>query len=196
MKITFDPNNEADVVQVTALLDSLGLVQSVKAEISTNPENRVDPNNPDDSGEVDSNGMPWNPEIHASTRTKNADGTWKVQRGKADEAKAAVEAFKAQQAPSEVESQPEPEHNETPAPAPQMMDMPGATMPAPSPEIPAPVITYEQIVERFTKLMEAGKITDYQVIYNAAGVVNPADLQTNESLRAALWAELDKVENA
>lgn len=31
--------------------------------------------------EVDSEGQAWNPEIHASTKTKVADGTWKKKRG-------------------------------------------------------------------------------------------------------------------
>ncbi len=31
--------------------------------------------------ELDSAGQPWNPELHASTKTKVADGTWKKKRG-------------------------------------------------------------------------------------------------------------------
>ncbi|MEG1038911.1 MAG: hypothetical protein RSE32_14525 [Comamonas sp.] len=33
--------------------------------------------------EVDSAGQPWNAELHASTKSKNADGTWKKRRGAA-----------------------------------------------------------------------------------------------------------------
>ena len=38
--------------------------------------------------DLDSTGSEWNPELHASTKTKNADGTWKKRRGagKADDA--------------------------------------------------------------------------------------------------------------
>lgn len=31
--------------------------------------------------EMDSTGAEWNPELHASTKTKNSDGTWKKRRG-------------------------------------------------------------------------------------------------------------------
>lgn len=31
--------------------------------------------------ETDSTGAEWNPELHASTKTKNSDGTWKKRRG-------------------------------------------------------------------------------------------------------------------
>lgn len=30
---------------------------------------------------VDSRGIPWNPEIHAATKTKRKDGTWKLKKG-------------------------------------------------------------------------------------------------------------------
>lgn len=45
---------------------------------------------------VDADGMPYDPEVHAATRTMTADGLWKAMRGKAAEAKAARAAFKAQ----------------------------------------------------------------------------------------------------
>ena len=45
---------------------------------------------------VDADGMPYDPAVHAATRTMTADGLWKAQRGKAAEAKAARAAFKAQ----------------------------------------------------------------------------------------------------
>lgn len=39
--------------------------------------------NPADAVELDSAGQPWDPEKHAGTRTKNADGRWKAKRGAA-----------------------------------------------------------------------------------------------------------------
>lgn len=36
--------------------------------------------------ELDSAGQPWNAELHASTKTKNADGTWKKRRSAAQAA--------------------------------------------------------------------------------------------------------------
>ena len=50
--------------------------------------------------ETDSTGAEWNPELHASTKSKNADGTWKKRRGAAQvaEATAAWDAGLAQAA--------------------------------------------------------------------------------------------------
>ena len=36
-----------------------------------------------DTPETDSSGTEWNPELHASTKAKNQDGTWKKRRGAA-----------------------------------------------------------------------------------------------------------------
>lgn len=44
-------------------------------------------------GELDSEGLPWDSRIHASTRTKNADGKWKLLRGSDP---AVVETVKAE----------------------------------------------------------------------------------------------------
>lgn len=35
----------------------------------------------EDAARFDSSGAEWNPELHASTKTKNTDGTWKKRRG-------------------------------------------------------------------------------------------------------------------
>lgn len=43
-------------------------------------------------GEFDSAGMPWDERIHASTKTKNADGKWKKRKGVDDAVTLAVEA--------------------------------------------------------------------------------------------------------
>lgn len=49
----------------------------------------------EDDGEtpVDSDGMPFDPEIFSAPDAFKEDGTWRVKRGKAEEAKAAREAF-------------------------------------------------------------------------------------------------------
>ena len=56
-----------------------GLASTALAPIPTIPE-------------TDSTGAEWNPELHASTKAKNQDGTWKKRRGagKADEPPAAA----------------------------------------------------------------------------------------------------------
>ncbi|MDE2202692.1 MAG: hypothetical protein KGJ38_08190, partial [Burkholderiaceae bacterium] len=42
--------------------------------------------------ELDKNGLPWDPRIHAGTKTKNADGSWRALRGVDEAVKASVEA--------------------------------------------------------------------------------------------------------
>lgn len=41
--------------------------------------------------DVDVDGLPWDERIHASTKTKTADGRWKKKRGVSDDVKAQVE---------------------------------------------------------------------------------------------------------
>lgn len=75
------------------------------------------------STETDSAGAEWNPELHASTKAKNQDGTWKKRRG----------AGKAEDAP------------EQPAAAPSLPPLP-PTPPAPA----APLVTMNDIYALIT----------------------------------------------
>lgn len=45
------------------------------------PTDMLAPADADPSVERDSTGAEWNPELHASTKAKNQDGTWKKRRG-------------------------------------------------------------------------------------------------------------------
>lgn len=76
-----------------------------------------------DVPETDSTGAEWNPELHASTKAKNQDGTWKKRRG----------AGKAEDAP------------EQPAAAPSLPPLP-PTPPAPA----APLVTMNDIYALIT----------------------------------------------
>lgn len=188
MKITFDPNNPEDVAAVQAFLggttETAAPAKPVSnGNISDSSEDRVDPN---DIPTVDCHGMEWNPEIHAETKALNNDGSWKVRRGKTAEAKAAIADFEKQQVQETRAASEEPA---TPT------GMPGVTMPSPEPEIPEPVIEFQQLVERFTGMMESGAIKDWSVAYQKAGVANADDLETNESLRRVLWNILDDVDD-
>lgn len=56
-------------------------------------------------GDHDANGLPWDERIHASTKAKNADGSWRYRKGVADTQKSKVEkelraALAANPAPS------------------------------------------------------------------------------------------------
>ena len=133
--------------------------------------------------EVDSENMPYNPAVHTETRAVNADGTWKARRGKADEAKQAREAFKAgggaEEAPAEL-----PGANATPS-------LPGVdALPA---DAPKPV-SFEEMSAKAAAALNSGAISqpDLMKLYAKHGGENPvATLQTNETARAALVADLE-----
>jgi len=89
-------------------------------------------------GEVDRNGLPWDERIHASTRAKNADGSWRAKRGVDQTLVVAVEQELRSRAPVPVAPQPAPMPIQPPVPAP--IPMPVAPQPAPMPiQPPAPV---------------------------------------------------------
>lgn len=53
---------------------------SVPAPPSTAPEVPAAPTTSAPSGELDVNGLPWDERIHASSKTRNADGSWRQRR--------------------------------------------------------------------------------------------------------------------
>ena len=170
-------------------------------QISTNPENRQPvEENDDDAGEGDPSqpdtaGNMWNPEFHTSPPKTTKAGTWRIAPGKADAFKAYLEAQK----------QPAPEHTEPGALANSAMPGMGGAMPGmpgmggampgiEGNDTPPPAPDYETMCNRFIAMSEAGKIPDPLALYKASGVTDPNALMTNETLRAALWAELDKID--
>lgn len=152
---------------------------------------------PDDAA-FDSDGMPFDAAVHATSRAVNADGTWKAQRGKAEEAKAARAAFKASgggiDAPADVEE------NEAPG-------LPGTKKTAPAlpgaEKIPpATPVTFEDFVAKATAVLEGGKADNeavLQVYRDATGQSDTNEaaktLQTNESMRRKAVDLLTELEN-
>ncbi len=105
-------------------------------------ENRAAPTpaNQDYSNLTDSDGMPFNPEVHTAPDNFNKDGTWRAIRGKGEEAKAARAAWKAaggNVTPPPVSETPPAPVSETP-PAPGVQAAPGveARTEAPPPLLP------------------------------------------------------------
>ena len=166
--------------------------------------------------EVDVDGMPYDPEIHASTKTKTQDGKWKSRQGKADEAKAAREAFLSAGGnvtpPTNLPDTPVAESAVAPAAqvapaaeapaatAGEVVQMPGA-FPAPTLPASAPAdITYEKVGEKLMGMIRRGSLdqnTQYPDLLKKVGV--PLDdpntpLQNDPALRAALYAELCAIE--
>jgi len=128
---------------------------------------------PQPAADVDDDGMPYDPEIHASTKTKTQDGKWKSRPGKADEAKAAREAFLSAGGnvtpPTNLPDTPVAEAAAAPAPqetpaagapgatAGDVVQMPGVApaapaamqMPGVAPAAPAPAdVTFDMLAEK------------------------------------------------
>lgn len=102
--------------------------------------------------ELDSAGQPWNAELHASTKSKNSDGTWKKRRNAGKDSKQEVEEMLAE------------EHS--PAPA----------MPAAPPLPPAPAA--EPIMPKIFALITSQIVTINQAV-EAARAEGYADLGAN-----------------
>ena len=104
--------------------------------------------------DLDSAGQPWNAELHASTKSKNADGTWKKRRGAAQ---AATETVAQDDAATLVPMQSAP----------------------PAPPIPAaPKPTAEPIMPKIFALITSQIVTINQAV-EAAQAEGYADLGAN-----------------
>lgn len=141
--------------------------------------------------ELDVDGMPWDGDYHASTKTKNSDGTWKARQGKAQEAKDARAAFKAQ---GGTEEPPAPSTLPGATKAPATSELPGvAALPADAPE----PVSWDRMVEKITGMLSREMLTSEKMmeLYSKHGGENPVEvLETNETARAALFAELCEIE--
>lgn len=167
-------------------------VTPVPEKTDTPPTVAADP----DDMAVDSDGMPYDPAVHASSRAVNKDGTWKAAKGKADAAKTARAAFKAGggnvEAPLvEADPDPMPEPEETKAALPGVGAIP-----------PQEPVTFEQFFAKATEVLNAGKtdadslVKFYGEITGCATTEEAVDvLQMSESVRANGVAWLDAMLN-
>ena len=198
-KFTFDPSDRSEcdtALQVIALFQDGAVVAPVAtaAAISTTPENRVDPAQEPvadarpataTDGELDTLGMPWNGDYHASTATKKADGSWKMKAGCKDQLEAAIAAHKAAQTAATGAAMVAP----TPEPAPAAATP--TPMPAPMPAAPAPTaptvpVGYGEMATRFVGMIDVGTIADHNAMYTDLAV-NHATLQTNQTDINKIW---------
>lgn len=171
--------------------------------------------------EVDKHGLPWSAKIHASTKTKNADGSWR-QRRNLDPAVLATEeaSLRALMAipspsagPAAVPTPPAPPvPPATPSgepvpnvPTPSAIPLPPATVPTPTPPVPpapaaaastAPGIgAFAALMVKITSNIAAQKLTEAQV--NAALLEQLPDgspigvLAARPDLAAAMAARID-----
>lgn len=139
--------------------------------------------------EKDNFGVPWHPEHHSSVKTVTVKGRFKRVRGgdkiACDRYEAgygnAVDAEPSIPVPTVVENLP------TPTPIPE-------NLPTPEPTPVSQPITYDALLQAFKDLSEriGGEEALKQMgeIYVEVGVIKPADLNTDESLRAAVYERL------
>lgn len=170
-------------IPVTAeLLTTTAVVADV-----TNPtvDVRTDaPAEPEITATHDSDGLPYDPEIHATPKSFTVEGQWRSKRGKSKEALEARAAFKASG------GNVQPPAAAMPAAMPTAAAMPGL------PPLAPPPVTYDALVSKTVGMMERGVINADTVIalYAKVGVTDPAVLETNESMRAALFNALTEIE--
>ena len=209
-KFEFDPTSSkecSDAQKVIALFQNT-------AAISTDPENRVDSTTPvaapvaetvaapaaEEFGadDIDTHGMKWNADYHSDPATKNADGSWRMKRGKKAELEAAIAAHKSGQVAAAGVAMIEP------APTAPVMAPPAApamappTAPAPMPAAPAPTapaapVSYEQMAGRFAGMVEANTI-DVNAAYGDLGV-SFDDLQTNQTSIDKFWHYMNALDS-
>lgn len=154
----------------------------------------------------DDRGVVWHGDFHASTKTKKGDGSWTKRKGVSNDA---INAYEAQflngaavAAPAmTVSVPPVPASVVIPAtPVPAMPGLPGAApvLPMPAAVIPPAPVDYQEIVTAYGALMTAGKIGNapgqypIETLYAGAGI-DPQQLQTEETARAALMAKFVEI---
>ena len=111
--------------------------------------------------EVDKSGLPWDGRIHASTKAKHADGSWRYKRGLDAAALAQVESeLKALMA--------------IPAAGPQLVPAPPPPTAAvpPPPGGPDPIAAFIGLMGRASAAMQAKKITQEE-IQNCCKSIDP-----------------------
>lgn len=93
-QISFTIAADASADQVQAMLDQIaetfGITAAAAAPVATEVADKLA--DAPAGVALDSNGLPWDERIHASTKTQNKDGSWKKLKGVDDATVAAVTA--------------------------------------------------------------------------------------------------------
>ncbi len=118
---------------------------------------------------TDKQGIPWDPRIHATTKTFNADGTWRKKRGIEAATIATVEAeLKALMAiPSPATAAP---------PAPTIPAPPAATQAAPPPPVPPAAgpneaelrAAFVALIGKASAAIQSGKLQEHELASTCA----------------------------
>ena len=191
--IKIEAENEEELKSIVDLLtsnDSATATTTEEETVETRATETATGDQTRDDAEVDSEGMPYNAEYHASPPQFVKDGTWRAKRGKTEEAKAARAEFKASGgdfvAPEAVE---ETEVRE-------VTQMPGTELiPTRDP------VSFDQVFGKITAMLESniidgdrcGKLYE-ETAGTSEGQKAASIYQSNETARAALWDKLVEIE--
>lgn len=137
---------------------------------------------PVSSADLDKNGLPWDERIHASSRAKIADGSWRMKRGVQQHVVDTVEAELRGQA---VAAPPPPAAPMTIRTIPVTGGEPDA---APAPPLPpaAPALTFGMVAKRVTAKLTLGELTTAELTKRLAELGFPDGLHTINS-RPDMW---------
>lgn len=136
--------------------------------------------------EVDKNGLPWDERIHASSRAKIADGSWRMKRG-VDPAKVTeVEAQLRAQIPAAAPPPPkaDPLDNLKPEPA----APPGPPAPPAAP-VAGAGLTFGQLAKRVGAKITLGELTAQDLAAKMAALGFPGGLH-EANARPDMWATI------
>lgn len=191
VSIAFDPNNAADVVSANAFFHTIAGSYPTPASTSTpvveqhaEPAAPTGTTDPQVGVELDKNGTPWLADVHASTKSKKADGTWTRRKGVQEATQLAAE----KEARDKLAATPV-----APVlPAVQPEAAPVATTAVIPTSTP---VSYEEMSAKYADLSANNLINAETMmgIYTKLGV-DPKELTTNETARAAVFAEMVKLE--
>jgi hypothetical protein len=131
-------------------------------------------------GPIDSQGVPWSIEIHASSKAQTEDGAWRLRRGvDKDKARAYVEQWRNKPSAAALNVK----HAAPPVTAAQT-GIPNPFAPPAAPQYPP--VNYSEWLGKYTYCYEKGIFNEANVaeMFQVSGVGGIAEYQTNDNARA------------
>lgn len=139
---------------------------------------------------VDAKGLPWDERIHASSRAKIADGSWRMKRGVQSHVIEAVEAELRAQMGFVGQSGSTAAFDAAPADGASVPPPPAAPAPAPAPLPPGPpALTFGIVASRIGKAVTAGTLSGNVLSVKLAELGFPDGLHTVNS-RPDMWQKI------
>lgn len=136
---------------------------------------------------VDAKGLPWDERIHASSRAKIADGSWRMKRGVQSHVVEAVEAELRAQMGFVGQSGSTVAFDAAPADGASVPPPPAAPAPAPAPLPPGPpALTFGIVASRIGKAVTAGTLSGNVLSVKLAELGFPDGLHTVNA-RPDMW---------